>query len=97
MTVSWYGPGFYENRLPCWQWLAANGLPIQLLPGWLQRVALVNPVTYAIDSMRLLLNGPRAVPESEPGVLLLKTVLILGTIAAVTLTLAVRSFRRSVR
>jgi len=32
VTVSWYGPGFYENRLPCWQWLAANGLPIQLLP-----------------------------------------------------------------
>jgi Lytic transglycolase len=32
VTVSWYGPGFYENRLPCWQWLAANGLPIQFLP-----------------------------------------------------------------
>lgn len=32
VTVSWYGPGFYENRLPCWRWLAANGLPIQFLP-----------------------------------------------------------------
>jgi len=32
VTASWYGPGFYENRLPCWQWLAAHGLPIQLLP-----------------------------------------------------------------
>jgi len=32
VTVSWYGPGFFENRLPCWQWLAANGLPIQFLP-----------------------------------------------------------------
>ena len=32
VTVSWYGPGFYENRLPCWPWLAANGLPIQFLP-----------------------------------------------------------------
>jgi hypothetical protein len=32
VTASWYGPGFYENRLPCWQWLQANGLPIQLLP-----------------------------------------------------------------
>ena len=31
-TASWYGPGFYENRLPCWQWLAARGLPIQLSP-----------------------------------------------------------------
>jgi rare lipoprotein A (RlpA)-like double-psi beta-barrel protein len=32
VTASWYGPGFYENRLPCWQWLKANGLPIQFLP-----------------------------------------------------------------
>lgn len=32
VTASWYGTGFYENRLPCWQWLQANGLPIQLLP-----------------------------------------------------------------
>jgi rare lipoprotein A (RlpA)-like double-psi beta-barrel protein len=32
VTVSWYGPGFYENRLPCWPWLAAHGLPIQFLP-----------------------------------------------------------------
>jgi len=32
VTASWYGPGFFENRLPCWTWLAANGLPIQFLP-----------------------------------------------------------------
>lgn len=32
ITASWYGPGFYENRLPCWQWLQANTLPIQFLP-----------------------------------------------------------------
>jgi hypothetical protein len=32
VTVSWYGPGFYENRLPCWPWLASQGLPIQFLP-----------------------------------------------------------------
>jgi hypothetical protein len=32
VTVSWYGPGFFENRLPCWQWLKAQGLPIQFLP-----------------------------------------------------------------
>ncbi len=32
VTASWYGPGFYENRLPCWQWLLAHGLPIQFLP-----------------------------------------------------------------
>jgi rare lipoprotein A (peptidoglycan hydrolase) len=32
VMASWYGPGFFENRLPCWQWLQASGLPIQLLP-----------------------------------------------------------------
>lgn len=28
VLASWYGPGFYGNRLPCWQWLQANGKPI---------------------------------------------------------------------
>jgi len=32
VTASWYGPGFFENRLPCWRWLEANGQPIQFLP-----------------------------------------------------------------
>jgi ABC-2 type transport system permease protein len=72
-------------------------LPLPMLPDWLQRVAMVNPVTYAIDSMRVLLNGRHAVPDAEPGRLVLQTVAILGLIAAVTLTLAVRSFRQSLR
>jgi ABC-2 type transport system permease protein len=72
-------------------------LPLPLLPGWLQAVARVNPVTYAIDSMRLLLNGPAAVAEAEPWRLLLTTALVLGLIAAAMLALAVRSFRQSVR
>lgn len=32
VVASWYGPGFFENRLPCWPWLQANNLPIQFLP-----------------------------------------------------------------
>jgi len=60
-------------------------------------VAMFNPLTYAIESMRFLLNGRGAIPQMEPAVLLGKTVLILSLIAAVTLTLAVRSFRKSVR
>ena len=72
-------------------------LPVPLLPDWLQRVAMVNPVTYAIDSMRILLNGPQAVPGAEPAGLILQTVLILGLIATVMMTLAVRSFRQSLR
>jgi ABC-2 type transport system permease protein len=72
-------------------------LPLPLLPAWLQAVARFNPVTYAIDSMRVLLNGPAAVPEAEPWRLLLTTVAVLGLIAAAMLGLAVRSFRQSVR
>ncbi len=72
-------------------------LPLPLLPAWLQAVARFNPVTYTIDSMRVLLNGPGAVPEAEPWRLLLTTVAVLGLIAAVMLALAMRSFRRSVR
>jgi ABC-2 type transport system permease protein len=72
-------------------------LPVRLLPDWLQHVARVNPVTYAIDAMRVLLNGPYAVPDVEPGRLILQAVLILSAIAAVTLTLAVRGFRQSLR
>ncbi len=29
VVASWYGPGFYGNRLPCWRWLQASALPIQ--------------------------------------------------------------------
>jgi ABC-2 type transport system permease protein len=72
-------------------------LPIPLLPDWLQQVARFNPVTYAIDAMRVLLNGPYAVPDIEPGRLIVQAVLILSVIATVTLTLAVRGFRQSLR
>ena len=72
-------------------------LPVPLLPEWLQHVARVNPVTYAIDAMRVLLNGRQAVPDAEPARLILQAVAILSVIAAVTLTMAVRSFRKSLR
>ena len=72
-------------------------LPRQLLPDWLQRVSGINPVSYAIDSMRFLLYARPVWLEGEPDSLLLKTAVLLALIAIVTLTLAVRSFRRSVR
>ncbi len=72
-------------------------LPVPLMPPWLQYVARLNPVTYAVDSMRLLMNGLQSLPEGDPGTLMLRTFAILGGIAAVTLTLAVRSFRRILR
>lgn len=72
-------------------------LPIQLLPNWLQDVAHFNPVTYAVEAMRILFSGAQAVPDTTPSVLFPRALLILSGIAVVTLTLAVRSFRRTVR
>jgi ABC-2 type transport system permease protein len=72
-------------------------LPLQLLPNWLQTVARFNPVTYTIDAMRVLLNGQQSSVADTPQAVLLLAIAILSVIAAVTLTLAVRSFRRSVR
>lgn len=57
VTASWYGPGFYENRLPCWQWLQANGLPIQFLPDtW-----GVAHKTLPCGTMLVLTHGPNTI------------------------------------
>lgn len=57
VTASWYGPGFYENRLPCWQWLQANGLPIQYLPDtW-----GVAHKTLPCGTMLTLSHGPNVI------------------------------------
>jgi ABC-2 type transport system permease protein len=71
-------------------------LPITLLPEWMQTIAKFNPVTYAVDGMRVLLNGPAAVSSREPLAAVLLAVVILGVLAAITVTLATRQFRRAV-
>jgi ABC-2 type transport system permease protein len=72
-------------------------LPLQLLPDWLQTVARFNPVTYAVSTMRLALYGASPAQMDPTDSLLVKTGVILGGIVVVTVTLAVRSFRQSVR
>jgi len=68
-------------------------LPIGLLPNWLQAVARVNPVTYTIDAMRVLLNGPASAQDHSPAVTILLALAFLSVLGAVTLTLATRRFR----
>ena len=68
-------------------------LPIALLPGWMQAVANVNPVTYTIEAMRVLLNGPAAAHNDNVAVVMLQAVGILIGLGAVTMTLATRRFR----
>ena len=57
VTASWYGAGFFENRLPCWPWLQANGLPIQFLPDtW-----GVAHKTLPCGTMLVLTHGPSTI------------------------------------
>jgi ABC-2 type transport system permease protein len=77
--------------------LSSAQLPLSLLPAWLQTAARFNPVTYAISAMRILLNGAGGVTAGPAGVEVLEALLVIAAIGAVTLTLAVRGFRRSVR
>jgi ABC-2 type transport system permease protein len=32
-------------------------LPLDVLPGWIQTVAVVNPITYGVDGIRALMLG----------------------------------------
>jgi len=57
VTASWYGPGFYENRLPCWQWLQANAQPIQFRADtW-----GVAHKTLPCGTMLVLTHGPNTI------------------------------------
>ena len=68
-------------------------LPIALLPGWMQFIAHINPVTYTIEAMRVLLNGPASAHNHNAGLAILEALAILLGLGAVTLTLATRRFR----
>lgn len=45
--------------------------PVSILPGWLQVVARLNPVTYALNAMRASLLEGAAVPQIVPALLVL--------------------------
>lgn len=68
-------------------------LPIALLPGWMQAVAHVNPVTYTIEAMRVLLNGPASASNHNVGLVILEALGILLGLGTITMTLATRRFR----
>jgi ABC-2 type transport system permease protein len=71
-------------------------LPIDMLPGWMQAIAHLNPVTYTIEAMRILLNGPAAAHGDEIWLVMVEALAILGGLAALTLTLATSRFRSAV-
>lgn len=63
-------------------------MPMQLLPDWLQTVATYNPITYAADGIRTLMN------TGFDAVVLGKAFLVLGGVALVMMGIATIMFRR---
>jgi ABC-type polysaccharide/polyol phosphate export permease len=59
----------------------------------MQAVAHVNPVTYTIEAMRVLLNGPASASNHNVGLVILEALGILLGLGTVTMTLATRRFR----
>lgn len=82
------------SPFPCCSQDSAQ-LPTQLLPNWLQTVPRVNPVTHALDSMRILLDGAATVPDRDATRLVTRTVPIPGLLSVPTPVLAARCFSRS--
>jgi ABC-type multidrug transport system permease subunit len=71
-------------------------LPIALLPGWMQAIAHINPVTYTIEAMRVLLNGPHAAHNDNAGLVIVQALAILLGLCAVTMAFATSRFRKVV-
>ncbi|MCA1185145.1 MULTISPECIES: ABC transporter permease [unclassified Saccharopolyspora] len=63
-------------------------VPLEALPNWLRVLAVVNPLTYAVDASR---NLALALPTGNGVFLALGTSAVLGAISAV---FAVRGFRK---
>lgn len=64
-------------------------LPMTLAPGWLQVVAMVNPLLYAVDAARALVDGEIASTTVFVGFA------VLAVLAVLASWWAVRSFRRA--
>ena len=68
--------------------LSSAMMPMEMLPSWLQTVAKYNPITYAADGIRTLMN------TGFDGVVLGKSFLILGGVALVMMGIATIMFRK---
>ncbi|HEY5578376.1 MAG TPA: ABC transporter permease [Acidimicrobiia bacterium] len=68
--------------------LSTGFMPASLLPSWLETVARLNPITYLIDALRVLVNDGWIWEEIVQAL-----VVILG-LSLITMTAATRSFRR---
>jgi ABC-2 type transport system permease protein len=80
-----------------WFLLSVSGVaggmlfPVSILPDWLQFVAHINPVTYALDAMRsALLDGASVLKIAHSLTILLLFAVILLPLSIVTFSWALR-------
>lgn len=86
-TQDYQATQFYATapQLPLW-FLSPAFLPLQTLPGWIQTIAMANPVTYGINAIRSLLVPNSNIAPIEgftPNIVILtafSTLIILTTL-----------------
>jgi ABC-2 type transport system permease protein len=64
-------------------------LPMSLAPKWLQAIAALNPLSYAVDAARAVFNSHLGDAS------VVKGFVVISVLAAVALAAAVRSFSRA--
>jgi ABC-2 type transport system permease protein len=64
-------------------------LPMSLAPTWLQDIAALNPLRYAVDAARAVFNGQMADAS------VIKGFVVVGGLAALSFAAALRSFSRA--
>jgi len=84
-----YAPIVFTSTLPI---LLLSGvlLPMSIAPQWLQNVAHLNPLLYAVDAARSIFNDQLADPSVGEGVL------ILAVLSAIAVVIGARQFGRAV-
>jgi ABC-2 type transport system permease protein len=65
-------------------------LPLSLAPQWLNALSYANPLRYAVEAVRALVDGHPGSSEAVGGLA------VSGAFALVAVTLSIRHFRRSV-
>lgn len=84
-----YAPIVFTAALPI---LLLSGvlLPMSIAPQWLQNIAAVNPLLYAVDAARHIFNGNLGDPS------VIKGVVIMVVLCVVAVVIGARQFGRAV-
>jgi ABC-2 type transport system permease protein len=84
-----YAPIVFTAALPI---LLLSGvlLPMSIAPKWLQNIAAVNPLLYAVDAARHIFNDNLGDPSVAKGVL------ILAVLSVISVVIGARQFGRAV-